>query len=81
MGGVVRIPNGFAILRPEEEEPFNEEAFLKEKENFREKLLARKQMEYYNKWSETLRTEAHLVSHVEVPEQNSSKTPRPIEPE
>ncbi|MBI4436340.1 MAG: peptidyl-prolyl cis-trans isomerase [Candidatus Omnitrophica bacterium] len=81
VGGVVKIPNGFVILRPEEETPFNEEAFLKEKESFLQKLLARKQMEYYNRWFETLRSQAHLISHVESPEPKSSESPVPLEME
>lgn len=65
--GVVTIPNGFAILHVEGEEPFSEEAFVKERENFRETVLKQKQSNHYMEWFKTLRSNAELVSHVEAP--------------
>ena len=68
VAGVVKIPNGFAILRPEAEEPVSEESFLKDKEAFREKLFKQKQADYYFEWFRTLRTNARLVSNTSKPE-------------
>jgi len=70
VGGVVQVPDGFAILRVEAEEPFSEEAFLKEKEAFGEKLLKQKQAEFYLEWFKALRTNAHLVSNVTSSQRN-----------
>ena len=70
ISGVVKIPNGFAVLKIEEEEPFSEEKYEEEKEGFRERTLKQKQNEYYSEWFETLRTEANLTSNVELPEES-----------
>ncbi len=72
VGGVVKTPNGFAILRAEAEEPASDEAFLKEKEAFREKLLRQKQATYYLEWFQALRANARLVSNVERPQNTPS---------
>ena len=68
VGGVVKIPGGFAILRPEAEEPASDEAFVKEKEAFRETLFKQKQADYYFEWFRALHTNAKLVSNVAKPE-------------
>jgi len=65
---VVDIPGGFAVLYAEEEQPYDEEMFSKEKEAFAEELLQQKQEEYFLEWYETLKVKAQLVSHVKPPE-------------
>ena len=66
LGGIVRVPGGFAILRVEEEDPFNEEAYLEEKELFREALLREKEASSYLEWFRVLQANANLVSNLEV---------------
>ena len=61
---VARIPNGFTILRPESEEPATEEAFTKDKDSFREKLIGQKQAKFYQEWFNALKGRAGLISHV-----------------
>lgn len=72
VGGVVKTPNGFSILRLEAEEPASDEAFVKEKEAFREKLLRQKQAVYYLEWFQVLRANARLVSNIERPQNSPS---------
>ncbi|MFH1857404.1 MAG: peptidyl-prolyl cis-trans isomerase [Candidatus Omnitrophota bacterium] len=73
IGGVVRVPGGMAVLRVEAEELSGEEAFDKEKEAFRELLLAETQSDYYAEWLQTLRVQAQLVSNIESPQDKPSQ--------
>lgn len=69
VGGVVKTPNGFAILQPKEEIPAAREVFEKEKEPFRQVILQQKRLQHYNEWFEVLKAKAQLVSNLETPEE------------
>ncbi len=75
VSGVIPIPDGFVILRVEEEKPVTEEAFQEEKETFRERILAERQADHFIEWYRTLREKAALVSNVELPEPEPSESP------
>ncbi|MCM8792872.1 MAG: SurA N-terminal domain-containing protein [Candidatus Omnitrophica bacterium] len=61
----VKTERGFVILRLEEKTSINEEEFEKEKDDFRKKILAKKQQEQFETWFGELKKRAHLVSHLE----------------
>ena len=65
VGGIVRTPKGFAILKPKEEIPASREDFEKEKAAFREKILKQKQAQHFNEWFQVFKTTAQFSSNLE----------------
>ncbi len=57
---------GFCLLQLEEKEGIDEEKYNEEKEKFKENLLPRKKWEAYNKWYQSLRSEARVWTNPEV---------------
>lgn len=51
---IINAPGGLYIIKTKSREPVDEQKFAEEKKEFSEKLLLRKQQEYFNKFTEDL---------------------------
>ncbi len=60
ISGVLDLPGGFALIRPERIVPADPEAFASEREVFREQLTSRRQSEHVQSWLEQLRADANI---------------------
>ncbi len=62
---VVSTERGYVIARMDELTTVSEEDFQKEKDAFRETVLAKKQADYFQKWFEDLKKKANLQSNMD----------------
>ncbi|MFC1698813.1 peptidyl-prolyl cis-trans isomerase [Candidatus Omnitrophota bacterium] len=61
---VVRVPNGYCILSPQEIIPVDQEKFVEEKEQFGQQLLGRKKEQTFADWLDQLKQRASLVNNI-----------------
>ena len=64
---LIEVANGYCILSPKKNIPIDAEKFAQEKEEFAEKLLARKKDILYKIWMANLKKKAKLVSNIAEP--------------
>jgi peptidyl-prolyl cis-trans isomerase D len=62
---LIQTERGFVLLRLDEKQAINDEDFQKEKDIFKERLLAQKQAEHFQEWFENLKKKANLVSNID----------------
>jgi peptidyl-prolyl cis-trans isomerase D len=63
IGGPVKMQESWVIVKPDEIQGIDEAEFAEEKESFREKLLAKKQQETFDKWFSELKRKSDFVSY------------------
>lgn len=61
---VIEVPKGYAILRLDEKKPYDKEKFAREKEDFKNNLLANKRQQYYSEWFKKLKEQANLKNNL-----------------
>ncbi|MFH1406876.1 MAG: SurA N-terminal domain-containing protein [Candidatus Omnitrophota bacterium] len=64
IAGPAKTAKGYAIVTMDEYVPMDEEAFEKDKEEFRKQITQAKQLEYFNNWFLDLKRRADLVSYI-----------------
>jgi len=69
---LIRTERGFVLLRLDEKRAINDDDFQKEKAGFKEKILAKKQADYFQAWFEALKKKANLQSNVDKMKQRMS---------
>jgi peptidyl-prolyl cis-trans isomerase D len=62
---LITVPNGYCILSLKNIIPIDKEKFAQEKEEFSQKILARKKANFFREWLLNLKEEANLVSYIE----------------
>jgi peptidyl-prolyl cis-trans isomerase D len=65
ISGVIAVPTGYCILSLKSIVPIDEEKFIQEKEEYSQRLLAKKKAVYFKGWLEGLKKSANLVSNLD----------------